>query len=400
MRRLFFIDADAHITQQNISLLGPQAQSNVNVTGNRTSVRTVRVSPYLKHEFGSDAVGELRFTNTTADSSGSTAIATDSVSNRIDLRFASGPAYKLLTWFVAYSKEYIDYTNIQDLDIETITASASRLVTPQFAVRANVGYENNNYLTAGAEPKGSFWSIGPEWRPTPRTKLSANTGRRFFGSTHFLDFTHRSRLTTWKVNYSEDISTTRQQLFIPIAFDTASILDSLFLSGVPDPVLRQQVVQTFIALTGLPTSLNIPVNFFTTSTFLVKRLTGSVGIQGTRNTLLGTVFSDSREAVSIGQSAIGDFTTTNDIKQTGASLSWSLRLAANASSNLSISYARNQFPSLGREDDLKTVQWGLTRQFQPRVSGTLTLRRLENDSNQIGAGYTENQVAALLTMRF
>ena len=40
IQNLFFVDGRASITQQNLSLLGPQAINNVNVTGNRADVRT------------------------------------------------------------------------------------------------------------------------------------------------------------------------------------------------------------------------------------------------------------------------------------------------------------------------------------------------------------------------
>jgi uncharacterized protein (PEP-CTERM system associated) len=43
---------------------------------------------------------------------------------------------------------------------------------------------------------------------------------------------------------------------------------------------------------------------------------------------------------------------------------------------------------------------GLTRQFQPRLSGTLGYRRQQNDSNQSASSYTENAVFASLQMRF
>ena len=40
IKDLFFVDGRASIMQQNLSLLGPQAINNVNVTGNRADVRT------------------------------------------------------------------------------------------------------------------------------------------------------------------------------------------------------------------------------------------------------------------------------------------------------------------------------------------------------------------------
>ena len=75
-------------------------------------------------------------------------------------------------------------------------------------------------------------------------------------------------------------------------------------------------------------------------------------------------------------------------------------MTAQTTSNVGVGYSRNETPGLGREDDLTFIRLNLTRQFQPRVSGSLNFRRLKNDSNQGGAGYTENAVSAVLGMRF
>jgi uncharacterized protein (PEP-CTERM system associated) len=51
-------------------------------------------------------------------------------------------------------------------------------------------------------------------------------------------------------------------------------------------------------------------------------------------------------------------------------------------------------------DNLKSINLSLTHQFQPRLDGSLTYRWLQNTSNQVGAGYTENAVTAAANMRF
>lgn len=399
VRQLLFLDASASITQQNTSLLAPQAQSNINITGNRTSVRSYSVSPYLRHNFGYDAQGEVRFTHNAVSSSGNALF--DSEANRVDMRLSSGPTYKLLTWDLAYNKENIEFTQTgQKVDTERISAGGRRLITPSLGLRANVGYEDNNYITAGPAPKGKFWSVGPEWNPTPRTHFAATTGRRYFGPTHSLDFNHRTRLTTWSVNYSEDVTTARSQILVPTTLDTAGFLDALFLSAIPDPVARRTAVENFISRGGLPPNLAVPLNFFTTTPFLEKRWQASFGIQGVRNTVLTSVFRQTRDATATGQPGAGDFTLSPNTRQTGVSLLWTLRIASQTTSNASAGYTRNEFPSLSREDNLKFIRLGLTRQFQPRLSGTLSFRRLQNDSNVSAAGYTENAVSAALIMGF
>lgn len=400
MRQFLFVDARAAVAQQNVSLLGPQADSNVNITGNRATVRSFLVSPYVRHNFGNDAEGEARLTYSTVSSDAATGLS-DSAASRVDMRLASGPAYKLTTWNIAYSRENIDQTRSQEIATEQISANARRLITPTVGLLVNVGYEDNDFLTAGPTPRGKSWSTGLEWTPTPRTRLAATTGRRYFGPTRSLNFNHRTRLTVWSANYSEEITTTRSQVLAPSSADTAGFLDTLFLSRVPDPAARQQAVQAFIAQTGLPPSLGVPLNFFTSQIFRVKHFQASAGIQGVRHTVLGNVFSQNRESQSAGVAVEGeDFIASSTVRQTGTSLVWNWRLTARSASNLSAGYTRNEFPGLGREDNTTYIRLGLTHHFEPKISGTLNYRRLQNKSSQGEAEYTENAVSVQLQVRF
>ncbi len=401
LQRLLYIDARAGVTQQNVSLLGPQAQDNLNTTGNRTSVKTYSISPYLRHDFGFDAFGELRFTNDSVSYSGDT--SSSSTSNRLDAQLSSGPTFKLFTWNLAYSKSRIEYAERSggNIDTERISAGATRLITPQFRLAANVGYEEHTYATVGSAPKGAFWSVGPEWTPTDRTRIAATIGHRYYGATKSLDLSHRSRLTVWQLNYSENVTTSRGNALIPVSTDTAGLLNTLFLSQIPDPIARQTAVQNFMTQTGLPPSLTQPVNFVTESAFLDKRLQATFGIQGIRNTVMANAYSQIRESLSTATSGAGDFNTSSNTKQTGASLVWSSRLTANLASNVSAGISRTQFLSLtSGADRMGYVRFGLTRQFHPKVSGALDIHRVKNESDRAGAGYAENSVAASLNVRF
>ena len=402
VRNLLFIDSRAAITQQNISMLGPLSDNNVNNTGNRTSVKTFSVSPYFRHSFGSAVQGEARLTFNTVGTGAAIGTSSRSQSNRVDVKLASGPAYKLLTWNIAYSKDHLDsgQPGVRPVDTGKISAGAVRMVTPQFGLRINAGYEESNYLRVGAAPQGMFWSVGPEWSPTPRTRVAATVGRRYLGSTRSFDFSHRTRLTTWGANYSEDITTTHAQSLVPQAFSTAGYLDTLFLSSIPDTQTRQGAIQSFIERNGLPENMVLPVSFLTTTTFLTKNLRGTFGIQGVRNTILANVFTQNREADSVGAPGAAEFALGSRTRQTGASLLWTLRITPQTASNFGIGVTRNQVPALGRVDDQKYIRLGITRQLQPRLSGTVSYRWLHNTSSQGGTGYDENAVVAAIKLGY
>ena len=100
---LLFLEAGAKVDQYDISLQGPLTTSNVNITGNRATAVTSYVSPYLLRNIGSAARAEARFTYSTWKSDEDQPALPDNTARRVLLRLANGPAYRLLTWDVAYS---------------------------------------------------------------------------------------------------------------------------------------------------------------------------------------------------------------------------------------------------------------------------------------------------------
>lgn len=400
-QQLLFVDAGARVDQYNVSLRGPLATSNVNATGNRSTVSTYYASPYLRRDFGSEVQAEARYTYSVW-SSDNTSTLSNSEAGRTNLGLKSGPAYKLLTWGVDYVRETINYDAQQDTLNEAGTAKVRRLITPTVGLLAQAGYEKYEAGAVAPVREGLSWSAGFDWTPTPRTALAATAGERLDGDTYSLDFRHRTRLTTWSVSYKEEVTSARSQFLVPATTSTAGYLDNLFLSQFPDPAARQKAVEDFIARTGLPPSLSAPVNFFSSQLFLVKRWQASAGIEGVRNLLIANVFRETRARLfgNLVLSGTGDFAASNTITQAGTSFLWSLRVTPLTTWNLDSAYSRNEFVDTSRVDKLAYIRMGFTRQFQPRLSGSLSYRRQENDSNQSAFSYTENSALATLLMTF
>lgn len=395
VKQLLFIDAGANVTQYNVSLQGPISSSNINNTGNRATAGTAFVSPYILHDFGTTFRTGARYTYTEARSD-STSL-TDSVGNRVDLRVASGTAYKLLTWFLDYSKEIIDYESRQTIGSEIISANTKVLVTPTLGLLASAGHENYTNNIARA-PEGPMWSAGFDWAPSPRTRLIATAGERFYGDVYFLDFKHRTGRTTWSARYNQSITTTRSNLLIPATGSTSGFLDTLFLLQIPDPEARKKAVEDFIARTGLPSSLDSPINVFVDQLFLEKGWSASVGVLGVNNTLFANVYGLTTAGLD-GNLVVPD--APNASIQTGTSLLWNWRLTARNAWNMGAGYSRYEIPFNGQINDLTNVTMGFTRQFQRRVSGSLGYRWQHNEvKTPGGGGYEENAIIAILRMRF
>jgi uncharacterized protein (PEP-CTERM system associated) len=397
--KLLFLEAGARVDQYDISLQGPLTTSNVNITGNRATAATAYVSPYLLRDIGSAARAEARFTYSAWESDEDQPALPDNTAQHVVLRLTNGPAYKALTWDVAYSGEKIEYDTQQETTSEVFTASARQSISSTVGLLVQAGYER--YDTGPAETtEDSRYSVGFDWTPTPRTRFAATAGQRLGEETYGLEFRHRTRLTTWNVTYAEDITTSREEFFVPATQSTAGALDQMFLSQYPDPVARQQAVQEFIARMGLPPSLGAPINFFSDQLFLQKRWLGSVALQGARNALIATAFWQLRELVGSAAPIAGDFTESESIRTSGGTLGWGLRLTPRIRWNLEAGYNRSKFLDSGKRDDFTYLQAGLSRQFQPRVSGSLSYRLQNKDSTEAGTEYRENVGIASLLITF
>ena len=399
VKRTFFVEARSTQSEKIYSLLGPVTDSNINFVGNRSTVRSSYVTPYLLHEFGPYADGRAAVTYSVLDSD---ATFIDSHATTVNLTLASGPTYKLLKWNIALFKEKIDYDDprAQDLESQRVTAGVKRLITPTIAAVVNGGYEDNNYLTTGPDPRGAIWNAGGEWNPTPVTHVAATAGRRFFGPTRAFDFSHRTRLTIWNASYIEDVSTARSEFLIPSGAQTAGFLDALFSSTIPDPLARQSAVNTFIARNALSPNFSNAVNFFSTVPFVLKRLQASFGIQGIRNTVLATLFRESREALGPDPTGATDFAFSKKIDETGANLVWTTLFTARTSLNLNAGVGRTDLVDIGRRDNYTQIRIGLTHAFLPKLSGSLLFRRLQNDSTISTRSFVENAISVRLNALF
>jgi hypothetical protein len=416
---LLFLEAGAKVDQYDVSLQGPLTTSNVNITGNRATAATTYVSPYLLRDVGSAGRAEARFTYTTWESDGSQRTLPDNTARRVDLRLTNGSASRLarpsralgssgissgsydapaLTWDVAYSGESIEYETREQTTSEEFTASGERRITHAVSLLALAGYER--YDTGTETLAGPRWSAGFGWTPTPRTRLAVTAGQRLDEDTYSFQFSHRTRLSTWNVTYAEDVTTSREQFFVPATQSTAGALEQMLLSQYPEPVARQKAVQDFIARMGLPPSLGSTINFFSNQLFLQKRWLASVGLRGARDTLLATAFWESRELVRGTAAPAGDFAASGSIRTSGGSLAWGFRLTARDTWNHEMGYTRSEFVDSGQVDDFAYLQAGLTRRFQPRVSGSLHYRLQNKQSTQAGAEYRENAGIASLLMTF
>ncbi|MCC6531319.1 MAG: TIGR03016 family PEP-CTERM system-associated outer membrane protein [Burkholderiales bacterium] len=402
--RQLFVAASAAISQQNISPLGAQALSNVNVTGNRTEVRSASLAPYWQGRIGSWATLNARYSWNRVETSGATS-ALNSEANGISVGLASGPAFQDLGWGLNYSIRQTDSSSgaVAKNESESATGSLRYRVWPTLALTATAGREQNDHVRTRGSASGTTWSAGAHWTPSERTSVSGSFGHRFFGRTFSLDASHRTRLTTWTAGYSEQVlDAATNPLLIPASADTSVAIDRLLLARIPDPLERQLAVQAFILQNGLPQSLDNPIQFLTNQISISKRWHAGVGLLGVRSSLLVNFFRDERTNESSGSSfgAFDPFAISNTVEQVGYSAVLSWRLSNRSAVSATVGQNRSRFPDVGREDTNQYARVGLTYQLQPKVHSGVNLRVVERDSSAGNSDYREHAVIGTLSVAF
>ncbi len=401
-----FLDSTASISEQGVSAFGPSATvnpSNPFAPGLTSEVKTWRVSPYLLHRFGEQASAEVRYARDKVSSDqlnfGS------STSDQFSVNLASGPAYRTIGWNLYYMRQNLQDTISQSSSSQNMMGTLNYLYSPQLTLTVTGGYDSYDYQSPGGVTKGANWSVGGSWRPSNRTSVQLNVGKRYFGDSYFLAASHRTRLSVWSLNYSDAVTTTRAQFQLPSAVNTASMLDQLFQAQIPDPVARRQAVEAYIIAAGLPPTLANSINYLSNRYMLQKQLQATAAFNGVRSTLILALTSSRRSGLSLldvdagllggSSSALNDNT-----RQSGGTATYNWRISPFTSMNLSANYNRSESLSLARRDNNRSVRLNLTRQFARKLNGNLELRRTKGATAVAGRDYTENAISASLSKQF
>ena len=400
--RKLFLQGAASVAQQNISTLGAISTNNSNLNSSRTEVRQATLSPYWVSRLGSVANLRAQLTLSRAESDGAArALGTDTQGTQITI--SSGPAFSDLGWSVAYSNNQTESTSGQfsERETEAYTATVQYRLWPTVTALMTAGRDHNTFGNARGSTGGSFYTLGVNWVPSARTSVNAQIGERYFGKTASLDASHRTRLSTWQVTYSEQIVTAPGLFSLPLNVDTATAIDRLFVAQFPDPIERRQIVDAFIALNGLPSTLTTAVDFLTNQVSLAKRLQGVFGLRGVRGSFLVTAFHSDRESQSTDAPVISTdpFALSSSVVQVGYSgvLSWRFSELTSGSASL----GQQKSKSVGsRTDTTNTLRLGLTHRLGPKLSGSVEYRFLDRDSTVVNADVRENAVVGTLNMSF
>ena len=318
------VEGQVTVAQQYFSPFGGQPLGLDNATQNRYQSDTYRISPYLKGVTPGNTHYELRNNDVWTNVSGAP-IAT----NDFHYTQFTGNASNTETtfgWRAEFDVNDTTFSGGGTFRTRLVRLTPLYNVTPEVRLAGIAGYEQNNFPPDSSS--NAIYGAGFEWHPTPRTDVVGTWEHRFFGGAYVFSFDHHTPLSVWKVNISRNTTSYPQQLAsLPAGGDVSSLLNTLFLTTIPDPTLRQQTVDQFIRDRGLPSVLSGALNLYSQQILLQESQTASVGLLGARNTVILTVFNVRTQPISASGDVLSTLLpSTDNNRQTGATLAWSHKL--------------------------------------------------------------------------
>ncbi|MFM2085949.1 MAG: hypothetical protein RLZZ237_818 [Pseudomonadota bacterium] len=395
------LDSAASISQRSVSPFGPQVISDLPNTQNASTVRTVTISPYLRHRFSSLGTAELRYTRNTVSSSGD---LLSMHSDEVQMLFNGAPRGAGWSWNASYDVRRTQDSKLAPQRMERASVGLRYPLNSRWSATASAGQEQEGYASStGQDTQGRFWTLGGVWTPSPRTSVAVSIGRRFFGKTYSLDAAFRQRQTSWSAQYSEDITTMPAQFLRLGNQDAASLLDQLWTGLVPDARERRLRIDAFLRYaSGLGSQGAI--NYFSHRYFLQKQLSMNVARATPKGSLLASLTAVDRTALTA--SGIDsellpglDFGSEDRTRQVAGNLGWTWQASARNSLRVNAGYATIRSLSVPRRDGNFTLTAAASRIIKPKMTASIELRHTAHTSTG-GAAFRENGVSATLTMQF
>jgi uncharacterized protein (PEP-CTERM system associated) len=378
------LDARASVSQQSISAFGVQSVGSTTVNPNRTEVRSYSLSPILRGRIADIADVEARLTYAGSSSRGLGVGDSTSVAATVGLSGRRG----LLGWGVNASEQTSDFSAGSKSSQGSVVGSLSYAPDVDWRLTARVGRESTDVQSIQREVS-TTWGVGAEWSPSPRTQVSLQKDRRYFGDGHSILVQHRMARSLWRYSDSRDVTSSisgNGGQSVVALYDAISAQLALI---EPDPVQRDLRVRAFLASSG---------GFLNSGVSVARRQDLSMAWQGVRSNFTVSAFRTDTRRLGVALPDGGDLSRTDRVLQNGFGLTMGHRLTPTANAILGFSMLRTPDSGPLPGNDQKSVNFSLSNQFGLRMFASLTLRHVVFDS--IVQPYTETGASASLSLQF
>lgn len=385
-----YIDASASISQQSVSALGLQSSASTAVNANSTELRTFSLAPSLRGRL----FGEVDIVARVASSISSSADnrVSDTVSHNGSLTV--GNSRRALGWSLAATRSISDFEGGRRTTQDRLNAQVSYTPDPGLRFFVTAGTERNDVLTIDQRSYDT-WGAGVSWQPTPRTQLSLQGERRYFGNSHSFSLSHRMRRSV--VSYTDSRSVSESTSGAGFTLSVYELFFIQFASLEPDPVLRDVLVRNYLQAAGLDPNQRLTGGFLNTALTVQTSRNVSLALQGRRNSLVISAFAtDTRRADKV-STAQDDLSQVGVLLQHGVNVSLSHRLTPTSSVVLQASELRTRSSRGVPGNGLRSISASWASQIAQRTSLSVTARHSQaNGAN----AYKENTLSAALNLSF
>ena len=402
---LLDLDATANRQTTSNSAFGPQGNDSLYSNTNRNNTSTYAISPTLRHRFGGTADAYLRYTKNRVDSDNS--LVGVSNGDNIAASITSGENFPNVGWGLnatqdAYTDNIFGSTKSQNAE-----ANLRYRVGQSISLTATTGYDKYEYpVQSGGVTQGKSWTGGFIWTPSSRTRLQMSYGRRYFGNTGSLAFTWRGHRSSMNANYSDNVTTSRQNFLSNSQVSTTSLLDAALTASIPDPVARAKAIADYIAATGVNVGLANNTNYL--SNVFQRQRTMQVGytLEGSHSTSSLTVYKTRSAALST-QAASSDLfgdslaSLNNNLDSIGTTASYTQRLRSTTQLVASLNYQRSRTLDSDLTTDNESARLALTHSFDSKLRGIAEIRQTRGSYfNSGNARFRENAISATISQQF
>ncbi|WP_279246072.1 TIGR03016 family PEP-CTERM system-associated outer membrane protein [Candidatus Litorirhabdus singularis] len=371
-RDLFFFDAGARGSTNNVSEFVSGSDDALNRSGNLNITHSYYVRPYIDTRLKSFA--QLYLAYQYDDQINSSDLVGDSTKESVSLRLSS--IASAIYWRINGSWNELRYDRpASTSELASLSGTVGTNINRELSINGTIGKEYNDYLALADEIDGEFWDVGFVWTPHSRFTLTAGIGDRFYGPAPRFSVSYRHKRQLFVAGYSRTLSYTRDLRTLDENSNQDILVDESGDVGADPEEINQ----------GQPTTLN-------RAPILNDRFYTNYRYQGKRSSFsLGASYSDQTRA-----GAGNDVAFTRVNAGIGRTLTSNLSVRANASW---YEYAPDTSDgSLRTESQTRRIGFSLNRKFAQKTSASLSYQYTERESDSDFNNYQENRLT--LSVRF
>lgn len=387
-----FMDALASISQEAISPYGqPVTGSSLTGNENRTEVRSLTLSPYIRGALPGIANYEARWQSVRRD--GGRAVDADADTDAAIVSLSAPFAGTVFGWSASALHQNTSFGSGAESQSDRVSLGLTAAVDVDLRLGVTAGRESTN-VVGGARRDYDNWGVNLRWTPTPRTSVALSKERRYFGDAKSIVLSHRLRRSTLTYSDVRDATSGADPFGTGQPVTLYNLYSSLFAAQQPDPVLRDLLVRELLRAIGQEPGTYVSGGLLNTAVTLQRRQDLALAVQWVRTSLTVQAFqSESRQLQDADTVLIA-----GPVKLSGYTASVAYRLTPQVSISLIASQQCTRSSDQRPATDQLSTSLSLHNQLGPSIGTVLSVRHTKTEG--LASPSRETATTASLNLRF